>query len=272
MFRRTSMIVGTLGLPACAGSDADLVDLASDRIPVDDGDDDDDDSVSADSTAPDDGVFDIYYLQVDATFGWDNETRSVVGVATAYGEIPPAITISLGEKSWRRDDFSSDSEHYCIIVLPLTTPVAVPYWVGNDPSLYFGFDYAGEAPLTDCGTPGYEYDLGLWPEDLSRAFADNDWGIAIGDMRPEYEANFATSILLPHLVGARVNNTLIQTSGNEGVLGYVAVASRIDAGHRLLVEPDGRQPMIPSEEIAVPTGIATGLYQLLPLYIFTFGP
>ena len=267
-----TMFAGVFVASGCSGNDP-VADIASDRIPVDQGgDDDDDDSVSADSTAPDDGVFDISYLQVDATFGWDAETRSVVGVTTDYGEIPPAITISLGERSWRRDDFSSDSESYCLVVLPLTSAAPLPYWVQSDPSLWFGFDYRlSDPPLTDCGTEDYPYDTSVWPP-LAETFAPMDWGIAIGEMRPEYIPNFATSILLPHLVGAQINNSLIATSGDEGQLGYVAVASRIDAGHRLLVEPDGRQPLIPAEEVRRPDGIASGLYQLLPLYIFTFGP
>lgn len=275
MIVRCTLISGLLLVLGCSGQDdGDLSDLSSDRLPVgDDGSGDDDDvTVSGDSTAEDDGVFDIYYLQVDATFGWDRETGSLVDVVTDYGDIPPAIAISLGERRWANDDFSSESEAYCLIVLPLTDSFPAPNWVNFDLSLYYGFDYQlEERPLTDCGTEDYAYDENLWGRNLAADWATLGWGVAIGDLRPEYQKSFATSILLPHLVGAQINNQLIRTSGNEGVLGYVAVVSAIDAGHQLVVEPDGRQPMLPAEDVAVPGGgMASGLYQVLPLYIFTF--
>jgi hypothetical protein len=272
MHARFATFTVLLGVTACSGNDdTDYQDLSSDRLPDEDDDDDDVDTNAPDSTAFDDGVFDILYLQVDATFGWDNENGRIVSVVTDYGEIPPAIAISIGDQRWGRDDFSSESEGYCLIVLPLTDPSPAG-WALGEPSLYLGFDYRMSDPLlTDCGTEGYEYDENLWGRNLPETWASYGWGVAIGSLRPDYYTNFATSILLPHLVGAQIQNGLILTPGNEGIVGYVAVASEIDAAYNLVVEPDGRQPLLPAEAIDVPPGgMASALYRILPLYIFTF--
>ncbi|MEQ1501090.1 MAG: hypothetical protein ABMB14_02620 [Myxococcota bacterium] len=256
-----------LGLTACGGDAKTDTGDDDDAADAGDADADSDSDSDADSDADTDvesgetgstgsGFFEITGFRVDALFGYERNT-GLVTITTAYGDLDPVISISLGNDAWAATYFDLSDDNYCSVNLILTdsTPVSFGF-----PTQWYGvaYDPAGGA-TSDCNTPGYELNPLDWAVDyVDLGFAQYNYGVAVGETWPDFPAQAPEDE--PFLFGGYIETDLLQATSYPTYIGF---AFALDANLQLVENPDGSLQLL---EIAAPifdgNQIQTGLYNV----------
>ncbi|MEZ4235115.1 MAG: hypothetical protein R3F59_02920 [Myxococcota bacterium] len=213
------------------------------------------------------GPFVPYYLTFQAEFGYD-PAEGVVDAIAPPGVQRSAIYLFLGSEDWYADQFSYDSDHYCVMVFPLVNTGTVPRWVADN-GLWFGVDYDPSVPPDTTCTGRLQLDPQRFGPDPLSDIAGLQWGVGVGPkIIDTYDSAFDPDFL-PYVGGGYLLNEVINTSEGQHLTGYWTYAQELDADHHLLI--DGfNEPILVSPE-DVPTGpgqIARAWYTITSFYYF----
>lgn len=243
-------------LAACSGSP----EQTSKPEPADTTPDASEDNTAVDSSPREPEYFEASLLVVTADFGWDSEARSLVDVNTSTGAIPSAVVLRYGSPEWEADGFDSNSEHYCVVLIPFTQSQPA-IWVNVSASYWIGFDYnSADGLSTNCdrGDGLYDFDPALWGDDPISPLVGYGWGLGVGELNPEFASVYSGSPYESMVFGGIIPSTLLPPEADDD---YVAFALQIDAEYDVITE-DGLAVPLDRSAINLGGNIASAWYRL----------
>jgi hypothetical protein len=265
--RMLATLALALGLTACSGDEGkDTTDTDTDPVT---GDDDDDDTVTETADTSNGGGGDQYFsvaiVAPSAAFGFDLATATLVDVEDpTYGTLTPSIFLVVGNAEFQASGDYYATDTWCYVELPLTDPAPAPW--ATTSGLWYGIDYAGDAPLSNCtAADGFEVDPAeLYGYASLADYMAGPWGVGVGEMTPTAEGYWASYPYDYAPVG-----TFFGASFNDGLLGYevpdnVAFAYEIDPTHTITGN------YLQANIINPGNGIVTGYYRIIALYSIVF--
>lgn len=226
------------------------------------------DEPTGDSAPDGPAFFEPAFLHVSGEFGWDAANASLVDVGTPYGAFPSRIILRYGDAAWQADSFGLDSDHYCVVEIPLTQSARAP-WVNGSASYWYGFEAdPNEGVFSDCNTGDGVYDLdpAAWGENFPADLAERSWGLGVGEINAEWAEYFLDGDYEAYAFGGILPNNYLPYGEED----YFALARTIDANFNVVL--DGNSfVFLESTAIFQTTNIATAWYVIDTTSLWTIG-
>ncbi|MEQ1501091.1 MAG: hypothetical protein ABMB14_02625 [Myxococcota bacterium] len=209
-----------------------------------------------------DGWFTPTLLRLDATFAYDADRREIRPYTVPSGDVVPHIQIAFGNDDWLVNGFDpGDTDNYCVILLPLTSSSRAGWSVG-DPDVWFGVDYVGDPPITDCDVGDKAWNPALFGSDpVGDIVGYGAWGAGVGEIDPQLALYFTTTTYYETtFIGGRLMSPLIFESW-----GFFTVPIRL-APTFAAETAEGDYVTVPPDEVRTDDGVVTGAYELFSLF------
>lgn len=267
---RRTLAIGGLGavLAGCRADEPGPRAVDPDADPVADPDPDAAPDPDADPDPDPDRWFVPAVVTLSASFGYDRDRGILVDGITPYGTTESRLRLEVGDARWADTGFDPyQTERYCVVELPLGGGGPAP-WAAGDPAVWFGADYQGAPPDSDCDAAhGYDVLPSAFAghPDLATALAARGWGVGVGE--PSVVDPVMADFVSTYPYAVVPEGALLGGYASDGLLGQVtgrvmAVGHPIDADgfvdHTAWLDATAAHPG--------GDGLASGWYQLFFLY------
>jgi hypothetical protein len=224
------------------------------------------------------GAFDPSFMTIAGDMPWDGTANQLVDVNIQGYAIPASITIEFGDSVWNAQGFDASlTDHYCFLVMPLTSS-AFAAWAQGNPDVYYGVDFTGtiDDVVTNCGDATHPMAALFGTNDIRDAIVTyyGTWGLGVSKPGPLFDQFTSTTFLANNCVGAYVQNAdfVVPSDGvSSGQDHYYSFPVAMDpTTFEAQIDSNYYFISVPPNQVFDGVSLATAWYRIFDFYSWQF--